>query len=335
MVAALFLLAGAPVTHAVASTRPTGLLILPFENTAEDPSLVWLSTGLALHTGEDLRGYGCAVVEDEDRAVLLEGSGIPSGASLTLASALELGRKMRARPVEVRPDRLVLGRFNVQEGELTLSGRVIDLETERARPWITRQGRLKDLLAVHTSLVEALARDGDLHGSAHKIKSRGADADPPLLAFETYSRAMAEPDSRKRLTLLRRAVQESPGYSTAAFQAAAILVRSERWDEASDMLQKASSDSHPYEAEFHLLRATVALQKQDAAGAAEAARQSIGFLPSDRAHAILGRALLAQGDINGALQELDTAVGIDPADTEIDELRKQLKQAPQAAGRTP
>ena len=335
MAAALLLLAATPAANATASARPTGLLILPFENTAEDPSLAWLSTGLALHTGEDLRGYGCAVVEDEDRAVLLEGSGIPSGASLTLASALELGRKMRARPVEVRPDRLVLGRFNVQEGELTLSGRVIDLETERARPWITRQGRLKDLMEVHTSLVEALARDGDLHGSGHRIKTRGADPDPPLLAFETYSRAMAESDTRKRLTLLRRAFQESPGYPAAAYQAAAILVRSERWDEASEMLQKASSDAHPYEAEFHLLVATVALQKQDAAGAADAARQSLGFTPSARGHAILGRALLYQGDAAGARQEMDTAVAIDPSETEIDELRKQLKQVPQAAGRTP
>ena len=190
-------------------------------------------------------------------------------------------------------------------------------------------------MEVHTSLVEALARDGDLHGSGHKVKNRSADPDPPLLAFETYSRAMAESDTRKRLTLLRRAFQEAPGYPAAAYQAAAILVRAERWDEASEMLQKASSDAHPYEAEFHLLVAAVALQKQNPPAAADAARQSLGFAPSAKGHAILGRALLAQGDVAGARQELDAAVGTDPAETEIDELRKQLKLAPQAAGRTP
>jgi tetratricopeptide (TPR) repeat protein len=314
---------------------PRAFLVLPFENTAEDPSLGWLSTGLALHTAEHLRGEGCAVVDDEERAVLLEGSGIPSGASLTLASALELGRKMRSRAVGVRPDRLVLGRFAVQEGALTLSARVIDLAAEAARPWISRQGRLKDLIGVHTSLAEALARDAGVRASGRSARNRGRDPDPPLLAFETYSRAMAESDSKKRLGLLRQALQEFPGYPVASYQAAALLVRAERWNEASEALQKSTSDAHPYESDFHLLSASVALQRQDLPAAAEAARRSLDYAATARAHAVLGRTRLAQGDPAGARTELEKARSLDAAEPEVEELSRSLKREAPADTKEP
>ncbi len=109
-------------------------LILPFENIAEDPSLGWLSTCLSFSLGEYLIGLGAEVIDDEERAVLFEGSGLPTGAPLMLASALELGRKMRSRGSTTRPDRLVVGRFLVADGTLEISARSIDLETEKARP---------------------------------------------------------------------------------------------------------------------------------------------------------------------------------------------------------
>ena len=99
------------------------------------------------------------------------------------------------------------------------------LAAEAARPWISRQGRLKDLIGVHTSLAEALSRDAGVRASGRSARNRGRDPDPPLLAFETYSRAMAETDSKKRLGLLRQALQEFPGYAVASYQAATLLVR--------------------------------------------------------------------------------------------------------------
>jgi tetratricopeptide (TPR) repeat protein len=318
-------------TAASAATPAPGFLILPFENVADDAPLAWLKTGLALHTGEHLRMHGAAVVDDEDRAVLLEGNGIPAGASLTLASALELGRVMRARPFGIRPERLVLGRFTVQEGGITISARVIDLEAERARPWIERQGRLKDLIDVHASLAEALARDAGLSGS----HGRDRLTEPPLLAFETYCRAMAEADPRRRLSLLRRAIQEFPGYPDASFQAAVLLARTERWDEAAETLRASSSDAPPYAAEFHLLEATVALQRRDPAAAAEAARRAISVSDSARGHALLGRSQADLGDRNAARTELEKAIALDPSESEVEELRKALAGETPAAGRMP
>ena len=303
-----------------ASSPAIGFVILPFENTAEVEALDWLQTGLAFHTGEHLKACGASVVEEEDRAVFLEGNGIPPGASLTLASALELGRKMRARSTGLRPDRLVLGRFTVAEGDLSLQVRVIDLEEERARPWIARQGRLIDLLRVHAGLMEGLGRDAGLRGCG----GEESEPAPPLLAFETYTRAMAESDPKKRLSLLRRALQEFPGYPQAGYQTALLQARAERWDDAATTLQSLTAEPVPYANDAHLLAASVALQRKDAATAASQARLALQRLPSARGHALLGRALAAQGDVPGARKEQERAQAIDPSEPEIEDLRKIL-----------
>jgi hypothetical protein len=303
-----------------AASPAIGFVILPFENTAEVEALDWLQTGLAFHTGEHLKACGASVVEEEDRAVFLEGNGIPPGASLTLASALELGRKMRARSTGLRPDRLVLGRFTVAEGDLSLQVRVIDLEGERARPWIARQGRLIDLLRVHAGLMEGLGRDAGLRGCG----GEESEPAPPLLAFETYTRAMAESDPKKRLSLLRRALQEFPGYPQAGYQAALLQARAERWDDAATTLQSLTAEPVPYSTDAHLLAASVALQRKDAATAASQARLALQRLPSARGHALLGRALAAQGDVPGARKEQERAQAIDPSEPEIEDLRKIL-----------
>lgn len=327
---ALAVVALSAATPAAAAAPPPAFLIMPFENTGEDPGLAWLANGLALHTGEHLRGRGAALVEEEERAALLEGQGIPSGAALTLASALEMGRTMRARPGGVRPDRLILGRYSVQEGSLTLSVRVIDLATERARPWITREARLKDLLDAHASLVDALARDAGLKGHGD-----GGVVEPPLIAFESYCRALAETDMRKRLALLKRSLQEWPGYPLAAYQAALVQARSEQWKEAGETLASATSAPHPYVADFHLLAASVAIETKDPAAAARSARKAIGIADSARGHALLGRALSASGDRAGAEAELARAAAIDPAEPEIEELRRALGMPANQTGRTP
>jgi TolB-like protein len=305
-------------------------LVMPFENTGDDPALAWLSAGLAQHTGDHLRSRGAAVVEEEDRSAFLEGQGIPPGASMTLASALEAGRTMRTRPAGLRPDRLVLGRFAVQEGQVTLSGRVINLASESAGAWITRQGRLKDLLEVHASLADGLQREASL-------PRRGPDAlvEPPLIAFETYCRSLGEPDTRRRLGLLRRALQEFPGYPLAAYQAALLLVRGEQWREASEILAAASGPAHPYAADFHMLEATIALELKNPTAAAQAARLSLGLAESARAHVLLGRAQAALGDRGAARDEMDRAVAIDPSEPEIEDLRRILAAGAPTGGRTP
>lgn len=330
--AAFFLLVALPAGPVLfagepPATAPHQYIVMPFENTSEDRSLEWLSSGLAHTLGEYLLGFGQKVMDDEERSVLLEGSGIPAGAPLALASALELGRKTVARPGGMRIDRLVIGKFNVDKGDITLAARSIDIRQEKARPWLSRTGRLKDLLAVHRNLALALAKDEDLQVSGNRAELlRKQSEDAPLLAFDSYSRAMAESDSKKRLQLLRRAMQQFPGYPKASYQAGSLLAREERWEEAAAVLAQASSDPFPYEAEFHLLAALVSLKRKDPHGAAEEARRALAMGETARGHLLLGKALQASGDAGGAQAELNKAQASDPSGTELDDLRRALEE---------
>jgi tetratricopeptide (TPR) repeat protein len=343
VMAALLPAAAAPPEPAPAATRATepapaapgpgplagrSYLVLPFENVAEEASLGWMSTGLALALGEYLEGSGARVMDDEERAVLLEGNGIPVGAGLSLGSALDLGRKARERAAGGRPDRLVIGRFEVHDGTLTLQARLVALPDGKARPWASRAGRLKDLLDVQEELALVLLEEEGVRGAGRSASVRRQRVGVPLLAFETYCRAMAETDSRKRLQALRRAVQEFPGYPKAAYQAAALLAKEERWSEAQAMLERSSDTPHPYEEEFHLLAAAVALGRGDAERAAEEARRALSFGESARGRVLLARALLALGERDGARAALEAARAADPSDPEIEEVRRAVEGGP-------
>jgi len=316
--AAVLLAAATIPAWAGSPTAGRTYLILPFENTGEDPTLAWMQTGLARAVGEEFLGRGATVVDDEERAVFMEGSGLPADGSPAIASALEVGRRMRARVGGIRPDRLLLGRFNMTDGSVVLAARAIDLGAEKAHPWVSRQGRVAALIAVEQDLARALAQDEALP------EPRGRSADVPLLAFETYCRAMGESDQKRRLQLLQRAVHEFPGYARAAYQAAALLAREERWGDAAEMLAKAAPEPYPYEADFHLMSASVALARNDPSTATTQARRALQFADTPRAHLLLGRAYLASGDRTQAIAELEKAQSVDPADPDVEELRRGL-----------
>jgi tetratricopeptide (TPR) repeat protein len=322
------LFAGGVAAFADASEEHT-YLIMPFENVAEDPSLTWLSTGLALSLGEYLRGAGVHVVDDEIRAIVLEAHGIPAGADLTLASVLQLGRIMRSRPNIPNPDHTLVGTFNITDGELTLRARWIHLNREYADPWIEQEGRLSDLLKIHARLAKDVAKQIELPASHRHEQRSGADAfgDPPLLAFESYCRGMAETDPEKRLKLLRQAVGEFPDYYRAAYQTAAVLAKTDRWNDAVIMLDKAEADPHPYRYDYFLLEATIALEQRRPEDAAEAAAKAFKVRETADAQILLCKARLASGDKEGARSALDRAITIDPDDPEIDDLRAALSPA--------
>ncbi len=312
-------------------------LILPFENVAEDPSLAWLSTGLALSLGEYLRGAGARVIDDEERALTLEGHGIPAGASLTLASVLQLGRNMRASGGGPRPDHTLVGTFTIADGELTLRARWVHITHEQAGPWIEHEGRLSALLQILARLAEDLADEMEVASAAGHERRSGADAfgDPPLLAFESYCRGMAETDTKKRLKLLKQAVSEFPDYHRAAYQAAALLASGERWNDAANLLDKAAADPHPYRYDYFTLMATIAMQRRRPADAVEAAASAFALNETARAQLLLCRAHLAGGDHDAARAALDRAAAIDPDDPEIDDLRAALSATTGSGDPTP
>ena len=302
-------------------------LIMPFENVAEDPSLDWMSTCIAFSFGEYLSGFGVTVIEDDERAVLYEGSGLPSGAPLTIASSLQLGRKMRGRAGEIGPDRMILGKFLVNEGALTIDARTLNLVRESFGEPVAREGRLKDLLKMQYTLVATLAHEEGLRAPDSRGAMFNLHADElPLLAHETYCRAMAETNPKKRLRLLRRAVDEFPGYPKAVFQATDLLVGSERWGDAATLIESVRAAPHPYEEEFYILSATVALERGQPQEASKAARRALEYSGSVRGYLLLASALIGLEDFKEARAAIESAESIDSTNPQIAELRRTLQE---------
>jgi tetratricopeptide (TPR) repeat protein len=221
----------------------------------------------------------------------------------------------------------VLGRFLVTEGALTISARSIDLSDEKSRPRVSRDGRLTDLLKMLNRVaLEIASRDGiDLPVTRSAFLQKHA-GDVPLLAFETYCRSMSESDPRERLKGLRRAIRERPGYPKAIYHAVRLLAQAERWSEAAKMIDGISAEPHPYESDFHLTAAGIALERREPEKAAEAARRALEYVESPRGHLLLARAHFANGDPGAARTELEEAEALDPSAPGIEKLRHMLAE---------
>jgi tetratricopeptide (TPR) repeat protein len=303
-------------------------LILPFEDSASDPAREWLREGMAISLGDYLLAAGQQVVPREERLLAAEELGLPSGAPLTHATAIKIGRHLRSRGDGTLPDRLILGKFTLDDGALSLSGRVLDLTANRAGPWKQEAGNLKDLLRIQRQLAVSLLRSEGIPSSNLFPASDDARAGNafPLVAYESYIRAILLPEPRDQMALLRKATQQSPGYPKAVFQLARILGRAGRTREAEAALKGIAGRPDPYGAEYHTLRGQLALDAGRASEAEEQGRTSLALKETAEARILLARVERTRGNLDRAREELDRAAALDPAHPDLDPLRRALEK---------
>jgi hypothetical protein len=316
------LLLAAPLSAEGAHTY----VVLPFEDSAPDPSRDWLEEAMSLSLSDYLLGAGQRVVDREERLLGMDELELPAGAPLTLATSLKLGRHLRSRGDSAAPDRLIVGKFSLVEGQLTLSARVLRLDANAAAPWREESGSLKDLLRIQKSLAHDLLRsDG---GSGANLASHSDDANSghafPLVAYENYIRGMIDPSVGKQIGYLRKAIELSPGYPKASFQLARLLARSGKKEEAESVLKGIAGEPAPYAADYHAFKGGLALDGGKLTEAEDEARKSLSLRETAAAHVLLARIARAQADPARALQELDKAEALDPDNADIDPLRKQI-----------
>jgi len=306
-------------------------LILPFEDSAPDGSRDWLQEAMVVSLSDYFIGAGQHVVDRDDRLLAMDEMNLPPGAPLTLATSLRLGKNLRSRDEGPAPDRLVVGRFSLTEGQMTLSARLLRLDANAAAPWKEESGNLKDLLQIQKSLAHALLHaDGIGTGNlASQSDDAGAGHAFPLVAYESYIRGLIDPQAARQITYLRKAVEQSPGYPKACYQLARVLVRSGKRGEADSVLKGAAGDPAPYAAEYHALKGSLDLDGGRISEAEAEARQSMGIKDTSGVHVLLARIARAQADPVRARQELDKAEALDPDNPDVEPLRHQLaKEAP-------
>ena len=305
-------------------------LILPFEDSAPDGSRDWLQEAMALSLGDYFLGAGQQVVERDDRLAAMEELDLPVGAPLTLATSLKVGKHFRTHDDGPIPDRLVVGNFSMEDGQIAITARVLRLDSNAAAPWREESGSLKDLLRLQKSLAQALLRGDGAGGFNLAYHSDDADAGHsfPLVAYENYIRGLVEPQAAKQISYLRKAIEQSPGYPKACYQLARSLVRSGKKQEADGVLRRIAGEPAPYVAEYHALKGSLDLDAGRLSEAEAQARQSLAIRETSAVHVLLARIARAQSDPTRAIQELDRAEALDPANPDIDPIRRQLTKDP-------
>lgn len=317
---------GAAASWIPATAATHTYLILPFEDSAPDGSRDWLREAMALSLGDYFLGAGQQVVDREERLSAMEEMDLPAAAPLTLATSLRLGRHFRSRGAGPVPDRLVVGKYSLEDGQISATARILRLDGNAAFPWKEESGNLQDLLHLQKSLAQALLRSDSV--GAGNLASHSDDAnagrDFPLVAYENYIRGLIDPAPAKQLSYLTKAVDLSPGYPKAGYQLARLLARSGKKKEAEEALKEISGVPAPYGAEYHAFRGGLDLDAGRMPEAEAEAKQSLSIKETAAGRILMARLARAHADPAKALRELERAEQLDPDNPDVEALRRQI-----------
>jgi tetratricopeptide (TPR) repeat protein len=202
---------------AAAQSAGGRVLVVPFENTAHEPAVYWLSEASAVLVADDLHGRGVGAITRAERVRAFEQLHLPLSGSLSRATLIKVGELVGASEV-------IVGTYAVDRGTLKLAAHSIRIDVGRLQPDVVQQGPLTDLFNIFDALVRGLA--GDTRTSSQARAPR-----PPLDAFENYIKGLIAESPAVQATFLETAVKLFRGYDRA--ELALWDVRTEQGDYAA------------------------------------------------------------------------------------------------------
>jgi Tfp pilus assembly protein PilF/TolB-like protein len=211
----LGLLAFAAAAPAAAQATAPRVLVVPFENTRDEPRYQWLSEAAAVLLTDGLRATQPGAIVRSERVRAFEQLYLPISGSLSRATVIKVGQLVGARAV-------VVGAYSVDGTSLAVSARSIRLDAGRLQPELTERGELTELFAIFQRLAARLAQ--------RVPPETPVAAHPPLDAFENYIKGLLAESLVARATFLEAALRDQPGFDRARL--ALWEVRAEQADHA-------------------------------------------------------------------------------------------------------
>jgi len=221
------------------------LLVLPFDNRTDQPSLEWIREAAASILSSRFTAAGFAPLSRTDRMYALDHLGLPEGFQPSRASALKLAQTLDA-------DSIIVGSYSTNGTNLAVEARVLDVPHLRMSDAVTAQGEMHDLIAVFDSLAWKLTRvlDPGFTGTEETFVASGRGM--RLDAFEQYIRGITEPDHEERLRHLNLAVKLSPDFGAAWMALGREDYSGQQYEEAAAAFARVGrSDPDALEAGFY------------------------------------------------------------------------------------
>lgn len=178
------------------------LLVVPFENIKREGKFYWVSEAAATLLTSNLEALGLGAISREQRLKAFEQLQLPPVAPLSEATIIRLGQMIGAAQV-------VMGTFEVVDGQLTVNARAIRLDTGRLRPPATETGPLSDFFAVFDRLSRQLVPPGLTVPDRLDVE-HGSDA-----VFENYIKGLVAETTAARVRFLNAALKLMPDFAPA------------------------------------------------------------------------------------------------------------------------
>lgn len=331
------------------------LLILPFDNRADQPSLEWIREAAVSVLGSRFTSAGFAPLSRADRMYALDHLGLPEGFQPSRASALKLAQTLDA-------DSIIVGNFATDGTALVVEARVVDVAHLHMSDAVTARGEMRDLIAVFDSLAWKLTRVLDPGFSGTEETFVAAGRGTRLDAFEQYIRGITEPDHDERLRHLNQAVSLSPDFGAAWMALGREEYSGQQYDEAAAAFAKVGrsepdaleagfyrglsllfSGKYPEaEAAFHSVATVlplaevlndegVAISREGKDGGAQFGAAEAADPNQPDYHFNLAVTFKRRGQTSAALAELGQCLKLRPSDSEAQDLQRDWHEPVEAA----
>src|SRR5688572_16501632 len=197
-----FCLLSATQPAAAPSAQPAAerVLVVPFENSRNEPRMVWLSEAAAVLLADNLSARGVAAIRRAERVRAFQQLHLPLTATLSRATVIKVGQLVGATEV-------VVGSYKLDGERLTVEAHSIRIDVGRLQPHVLDRAPLNDLFALFDRVAGRLSSGG---GSASARRPQ-----PPLGAFESYIKGLIAENAATRATFLESAIREDPSFDRA------------------------------------------------------------------------------------------------------------------------
>ena len=210
------LLLGALPAHA--QTPATRILVVPFQNVAQEPRLHWLGEACAVLLTDELNARGLGAITRTERVRAFEQLHLPPYASLSRATTVKVGEIVGASEV-------IVGSFSVSGDDFSVNVHSLRIDVGRLQPEVREQAPLPSIFTLFDRVAQRLAPD------SKPVAAQLREPRPPLNAFENYIKGLVAGSPATQATFLETAIRQHPAYDRA--QLALWEVRSEQDDDAA------------------------------------------------------------------------------------------------------
>lgn len=211
------------------------IAVVPPEPVSAAPETAWIGEAVADALPRALARLGEPVVERADRLRVQEMLGIPK-VPLTRATCIRIAEALGASWI-------VVGTYDVKEGELTLGLRLLDTGRGTLSAPFLGQGKVDQILSSLHGLAWDIALASPTPPRGNRAQFVQEASTVSFEAFRTYAQALATSDAAARQKLLKRALTLDARFDGARLALGRQYLDAKENEAANEILSHVPADS--------------------------------------------------------------------------------------------